>query len=116
MKLSEGTVFLLFIPNMFCPEPTPLNLFHPLNLLNPLYFDHLLVSAKRKTDKSVHSWFFHKINFVSNLAGNFPSHSVNGLIWLGLSFLLLKTELLIPASWGRCECQRLATNPAKMPG
>ena len=29
MKLSESTVFLLFVPNMFCPEPTPPNLFPP---------------------------------------------------------------------------------------
>lgn len=116
MKLSEGTVFLLFIPNAFCPEPTPLNLCHPLNLFNPLYVDRLLVSAQGKADETMGSWFLHKMNFPSNSPGNLPSRLVNGLISLGLSFLPLKPELFILASSERCVCQCLAANPAKEPG
>lgn len=93
---------------MFCPKPT-LNLFLPH--INPLHVDPLLISAKRKQIRA----YFHKINFISNLAGNFPSHLAYCLSLLCLSFLQLNRQLLILTSLGICEHQCLATNLGMMP-
>lgn len=97
---------------------------------NPLCVDCLLVfpppnnnktkkQQQNTTDKSsmcsCFFFFFQEVNFISNLAENSPSHLVSGLILLGLSFLLLKTVLILTSS-GRWEHQCLAANPAKIPG
>lgn len=62
-------------------------------MFNPLHVDPLLVSTKRKK-RSKHVFpVLLKMNFISNLAGHFPIHSVYCLfccLLLDLSFLLIK--------------------------